>query len=122
MKKTFITLLAASTLMLSSCLTTGMGTAPTANQNTNVLGNVLGAVLGQVLLGGMTFDQTGLLGSWNYNAPSAAFTTQQALTKAEVLPRLPTSLRRWQTITATSVSTETTHLSRSLPATSSRPR
>ena len=30
----------------------------------------------------MTFDQTGLLGSWNYNAPSAAFTTQQALTKA----------------------------------------
>ena len=82
MKKTFITLLAASTLMLSSCLTTGMGTAPTANQNTNVLGNVLGAVLGQVLLGGMTFDQTGLLGSWNYNAPSAAFTTQQALTKA----------------------------------------
>ena len=82
MKKTFITLLAASTLMLSSCLPTGMGTAPTANQNTNVLGNVLGAVLGQVLLGGMTFDQTGLLGSWNYNAPSAAFTTQQALTKA----------------------------------------
>ena len=82
MKKTFITLLAASTLMLSSCLTTGMGTASTANQNTNVLGNVLGAVLGQVLLGGMTFDQTGLLGSWNYNAPSAAFTTQQALTKA----------------------------------------
>ena len=77
-----MTLLAASTLMLSSCLTTGMGTAPTANQNTNVLGNVLGAVLGQVLLGGMTFDQSSLLGSWNYNAPSAAFTTQQALTKA----------------------------------------
>ena len=82
MKKTIMTLSAAMTLMLSSCLTTGMGTAPTANQNTNVLGNVLGAVLGQVLLGGMTFDQTGLLGSWNYNAPSAAFTTQQALTKA----------------------------------------
>ncbi len=77
-----MTLLAATTLMLSSCFTTGLGTASTTNQNTNVLGNVLGAVLGQVLLGGMTFDQSSLLGSWNYNAPSAAFTTQQALTKA----------------------------------------
>ncbi|MBR5730187.1 MAG: DUF4923 family protein [Prevotella sp.] len=82
MKKITLTLLAAMTLMLSSCLTTGMGTTSTANQNTNVLGNVLGAVLGQVLLGGMTFDQSALLGSWNYNAPSAAFTTQQALTNA----------------------------------------
>jgi len=83
MKKTTLTLLAAMTLTLSSCLTTGMGTStPTASQNTNVLGNVLGAVLGQVLLGGMTFDQSALLGSWNYNAPSAAFTTQQALTNA----------------------------------------
>jgi len=82
MKKTIMTLLAAVTLMLSSCLTTGMGTAPTASQNNNVLGNVLGAVLGQVLLGGMTYGQSGILGSWNYNAPSAAFTTSQALTKA----------------------------------------
>jgi hypothetical protein len=82
MKKTIMTLLAATTLMLSSCLTTGMGTAPTASQNNNVLGNVLGAVLGQVLLGGMTYGQSGILGSWNYNAPSAAFTTSQALTKA----------------------------------------
>ena len=30
----------------------------------------------------MTFDQASLLGNWNYNAPSAAFTTEQALTKA----------------------------------------
>ena len=30
----------------------------------------------------MTFDQSSLLGSWNYSAPSAAFTTEQALTKA----------------------------------------
>ena len=84
MKKTVLTLLAATTLLLSSCLTTGMGTGTTttANQNTNVLGNVLGAVLGQVLLGGLSLDQSSLLGSWNYNAPSAAFTTQQALTKA----------------------------------------
>ena len=82
MKKTTLTLLAAMTLMLSSCFTTGLGTTSTTNSNNNVLGNVLGAVLGQVLLGGMTFDQSSLLGNWNYNAPSAAFTTNQALTKA----------------------------------------
>ena len=81
MKKSFLTLLAAAALMMSSCMTTGLGTTPTASNN-NVWGNVLGAVLGQVLLGGMNYDQSGILGSWNYNAPSAAFTTQQALTKA----------------------------------------
>ena len=82
MKKTSLTLFAAVVLMMSSCMTTGMGTTSTTGSNGNVWGNVLGAVLGQVLLGGMTYDQSGLLGSWNYNAPSAAFTTQQALTKA----------------------------------------
>lgn len=80
MKKLTLTLLAAMTLMLSSCFSTGYGT--TTNSNNNVLGNVLGAVLGQVLLGGTTYDQSGILGSWNYNAPSAAFTTSQALTNA----------------------------------------
>ena len=80
MKKSFLTLLAAMALMLSSCLSTGLGTTSTTSNN-NVLGSVLGSVLGQVLLGGM-IDQSGILGSWNYNAPSAAFTTQQALTNA----------------------------------------
>ena len=82
MKKTYLTLLVAVALMMSSCMTTGLGTGTTAGSNNNSWGNVLGAVLGQVLLGGMTYDQSGILGSWNYNAPSAAFTTQQALTKA----------------------------------------
>ena len=82
MKKTYLTLFAAVALMMSSCMTTGVGTTSTTGSNSNVWGNVLGAVLGQVLLGGMTYDQSGILGSWNYNAPSAAFTTQQALTKA----------------------------------------
>ena len=81
MKKSFFAILAAMALMMSSCMTTGLGTTPTSSNN-NVWGNVLGAVLGQVLLGGMNYDQSGILGSWNYNAPSAAFTTQQALTKA----------------------------------------
>ena len=46
------------------------------------MGTVLGSVLSNVLFGGMTFDQSGLLGSWNYSAPSAAFTTEKALTNA----------------------------------------
>ena len=82
MKKTYLTLLVAVALMMSSCMTTGFGTTSSTGSNNNSWGNVLGAVLGQVLLGGMTYDQSGILGSWNYNAPSAAFTTQQALTKA----------------------------------------
>ena len=82
MKKVSMTLLAALALMMSSCMTTGLGTTSSTGSNNNSWSNVLGAVLGQVLLGGMTYDQSGILGSWNYNAPSAAFTTQQALTKA----------------------------------------
>lgn len=82
MKKTTLTILAALALMMSSCMTTGGGTTSTNGSNANVWGNVLGTILGQVLLGGMTFDQSSLLGNWNYNAPSAAFTTQQALTNA----------------------------------------
>jgi hypothetical protein len=82
MKKTYLALLVAVALMMSSCMTTGLGTTSSTGSNNNSWGNVLGAVLGQVLLGGMTYDQSGILGSWNYNAPSAAFTTQQALTKA----------------------------------------
>ena len=84
MKKTILTLSAAMTLLLSSCMTTGLGTGTTSttNSSNDVLGSVLGAVLSSVLLGGTTYDQSGILGSWFYSAPSAAFTTEQALTKA----------------------------------------
>ena len=82
MKKTILTLLAASTMLLSGCYTTGLGTTPTTNSSGDVLTSVLGAVLSNVLFGGSLFDQSSMLGSWNYNAPSAAFTTQQALTNA----------------------------------------
>ena len=82
MKKTTLTLLAAMTLMLSSCFTTGLGTTSTNNSTSSVLGSVLSSVLTNVLLGGMTYDQSGLLGSWSYSAPSAAFTTEKALTNA----------------------------------------
>ena len=82
MKKTILTLSAAATLMLSSCMTTGMGTTSSTSSSGDVLTSVLGAVLSNVLFGGSLFDQSSMLGSWNYSAPSAAFTTQQALTKA----------------------------------------
>ena len=68
-------------LLLSSCMTTGLGTT-SSNSSSNVWGNVLGAVLGNVLFGGSLFDASSILGSWSYNAPSAAFTTQQAFTNA----------------------------------------
>ena len=81
MKKTILTLFAGSALLLSSCFSTGYGTSST-NSTNNVLGSVLGAVLSNVLFGGSMFDQTGILGSWSYNAPSTAFTTEKTLTKA----------------------------------------
>ena len=84
MKKTIMTLSAAMILMLSSCLTTGVGTGTTSTTNStgDVLGSVLGTVLSNVLFGGSLFDQSSMLGNWNYNAPSAAFTTEKTLTKA----------------------------------------
>ena len=84
MKKTFLTLSAAMMLLLSSCMTTGLGTGTTATNNSSgdVQGSVLGAVLSNVLFGGSLFDQSSMLGNWNYNAPSAAFTTEKTLTKA----------------------------------------
>ena len=95
MKKTIMTLLVAMTLMLSSCMTTGLGTTTTINTTGSILTSVLGGVLSNVLFGGLSFDQSSLLGSWNYNAPSAAFTTEQALANAggtSAIANLATSL------------------------------
>ena len=78
MKKTILTLFAATALLLSSCMTTGLGTTSTTNSSSDVLSSVLGAVLSNVLFGG----QSGILGSWYYNAPSSAFTTEKTLTNA----------------------------------------
>ena len=78
MKKTIMTLFAAMTLMLSSCMTAGMGTTSNTGSSSDILSSVLGAVLSNVLFG----DQSGLLGSWNYTAPGTVFTSEQSLTKA----------------------------------------
>ena len=82
MKKTIMTLFAGTALMLSSCMTTGMGTTSNTGSTGDVLTSVLGSVLSNVLFGGSLFDQSSILGSWNYNAPSAAFTTEKTLTRA----------------------------------------
>ena len=82
MKKTVMTVFAAMALMMSSCFTTGMGTASNTGSTGDVLGSVLGSVLSNVLFGGSLFDQSSILGSWNYNAPSSAFTTEKTLTNA----------------------------------------
>ena len=82
MKKSILTLVAATALLLSSCMTTGLGTTSPTNSTNNVLGSVLGSVLSNVLFGGSFFDQSSILGSWNYNAPSTAFTTERTLTNA----------------------------------------
>jgi hypothetical protein len=85
MKKTILTLSVAATLLLSSCMTPGMGTTGTTSNTGStgdVLTNVLGVVLSNVLFGGSLFDQSSILGNWNYSAPSTAFTTEKTLTKA----------------------------------------
>ena len=81
MKKSTLTILTAVSLLLSSCFSAGTGTNSTAGSG-NIWGTVLGSVLTSVLLGGNVYDQSGLLGSWSYNGPSAAFTTEKALTNA----------------------------------------
>ena len=78
MKKTILTLFAATALMLSSCMTTGLGTTSTTSSSNDVLGGVLGSILSSVLFG----NQSSILGSWYYSAPSTAFTTEKTLTKA----------------------------------------
>lgn len=82
MKKGFIAILAAVALLSTSCLSTGYGNTGSTMGSGNVLGNVLGSILGNVLLGGYGFDASSLVGNWSYNGASAAFTNQQALTKA----------------------------------------
>ena len=79
MKKSFIAVLSALAILSTSCLS-GLGSSSTSTSTGGLLGNVLGAVLGNVL--GLGFTANDLQGNWSYSAPSAAFTTQQALTKA----------------------------------------
>ena len=49
MKKVFVTLLAASTLLMSSCFSTGFGNTASTNSTGSVLGNVLGSIVSRRL-------------------------------------------------------------------------
>ena len=81
MKKTFIAILAAVTMMASGCSGLGGLTSGTSS-TTGILTNVLGGLLGQVLLGGSGLTASSLVGNWQYAGPSAAFTSEQALNNA----------------------------------------
>ena len=79
MKKTILTLAVAMTMVMSGCMAPMGTTTPTTNSSGDVLTSVLGAVLTNVLFGGSLFDQSSMLGQWNYNAPSAAFNMTSSL-------------------------------------------
>lgn len=80
MKKTFIAILAAATMLASSC--SGLGGLTNTSSTSGILTNVLGGLLGQVLLGGGGLSASALVGNWQYAGPSAAFTSEQALNSA----------------------------------------
>ena len=84
MKKTIFAAVAAVAVLFSSCI-------PGVNNTTNnsgygygnnggLLSGILGSVLGNML--GLGFNASDLQGNWSYNAPSAAFTTEQTMARA----------------------------------------
>jgi len=94
MKKTVLSL-AVAALLLTGCGglgTTGTTTGTTTSASSgSVLGNVLGGVLsnagtvGNVLssvLGTNTLTTSQLYGTWKYNGPGVAFTSEKALARA----------------------------------------
>lgn len=83
MKKTIIAALAAVAVLFSSCipgLTNTTNTSTTNSSSSGLLTGILGSVLGNML--GLGFNASDLQGNWNYNAPSAAFTTEQTMARA----------------------------------------
>jgi len=82
MKKNIL-ILATAALIVSSCGFGTTGTATGSQSSTTVataggaLGNILGSVLG---LDKMT--QANLVGTWSYNQPGCAFTSEQLLAQA----------------------------------------
>ena len=79
MKKTIFAVLAAGALLFSSCIP-GVNNTTNTSSNSGLLSGILGSVLGNML--GLGFKSSDLQGNWSYNAPSAAFTSEQALNKA----------------------------------------
>jgi len=91
MKRKNIILVAAGTLLLTSCgPMTQTGATNGTTDAANVLGGVLGAItngdaLGNILgsvLGTDKLTEATLYGSWKYSQPGVAFTSDQLLAKA----------------------------------------
>lgn len=79
-------------VLISGCGTvaSGLGTTAVASKGTNILGGVLGAItngeaVGNVIssiIGTDKLTQEQLIGTWNYEGPGCAFTSENALAKA----------------------------------------
>lgn len=92
MRKVKVLALAAAAMLVAGC---GMPGASGTNTGTSAqTGNVLGSVLNDVLQGGtisnvitsvigaQTVTKENLIGTWKYNAPGCAFTSENLLAKA----------------------------------------
>ena len=79
MKKKAMIMIAAATLMLSGCGTSGISLDSILNTAANgeTLGNVIQSVLGLTKV-----TQQDLIGTWTYQQPGCAFTSEKLLAKA----------------------------------------
>ena len=93
MKKTII-LVAAACLMMTGCGTAGFGTTTSGTTSSTSTGNILNDVFGAVtngeavgniltsVIGLDKLSQQQLIGTWRYDGPGCAFTSDNALAKA----------------------------------------
>ncbi len=89
MKKISIMVASALCLMATGCGTLGTGTS-TGTGTSDVLGGILGAITNGQTVGNVLGSIIGLdkipvnqlYGSWNYNGPGCAFTSDNALARA----------------------------------------
>lgn len=91
MKKMNVFVVGIACLLTTSCGTIGTGTATTGAQSAgDILGSVIGAAtngetLGNILasvIGADKLTQANLIGTWHYDGPGCAFTSDNALAKA----------------------------------------
>lgn len=77
MKKKMFILMAAATLVLSGCGTSGLSGVLGTVTNGETIGNVITSVLGLTKV-----TQRDIIGTWTYFQPGCAFTSEQLLKKA----------------------------------------
>jgi len=86
MKKTLLSLIAASALLVSGCALMN----PSATEDdTSLLGAIFGSISGKdaanaiaSVIGLTKFTEADLVGAWKYSAPGCAFTSEKLLAKA----------------------------------------